>query len=99
MSGDTDLAARLEMLLVLQWLDDGRPPEGDVMLSVATAAADLGREGPSGLLAVMGALGALEDAGRARVEWPGHRPGAGDARVLLSDGITRDADRLFGTGA
>lgn len=99
MSGDTDLAARLEMLLVLQWLDDGRPPEGDVMLSVVTAAADLGQEGPAGLLALMAALGALEDAGRVRVEWPGARPGAGDARVLLSDGITRDADRLFGTGA
>jgi hypothetical protein len=99
MSGDVDLAARLEMLLVLQWLDDGRPPEGDVMVSVSTAAAEMGREGPSGLLAVMGALGALEEAGRVRVEWPGRPGDAGEARVLLSRDITRDADRLFGTGA
>ena len=41
-----DLAKRLEMLLVLQWLDEGRPEDGTVALSVSTAAVELGLEAP-----------------------------------------------------
>ncbi len=98
MEGDAQNAQRLEMLLVLQWLDEGRPPEGDVMLSIPTAAAELGLDGDQGLLALMRALGLLEDQGRVGVQWPGRPFDSGEARVLLSTGITRDADGLFGPG-
>ena len=84
------------MLLVLQWLDEGRSPEGDVMLSVPTAAAELGLEGDEGLLALMRALGMLEDDRRVSVSWPGRPFESGEARVLLSPDITRDAGGLFG---
>ena len=44
---------RLEMLLVMQWLDEGASDGGELALSVSTAAAELGLEaGRSGLLAV-----------------------------------------------
>src|SRR5262245_59632042 len=56
--GDETLSQRLEMLLVLMWLDDGSPSDGAVALSVATAAAELDAgAGREGLLAVMTALG------------------------------------------
>jgi hypothetical protein len=84
------------MLLVLQWLDEGRSTEGDVMLSIATAAAELGLGGDPGLLTIMRGLGELEDMGRVKVQWPGRPGDSGEARVLLADSITRDADRLFG---
>lgn len=84
------------MLLVLQWLDEGRAAEGDVMLSIATAAAELGLQGDAGLLAIMRGLGELEDRGRVKVQWPGAPGDSGEARVILADSITRDADRLFG---
>ena len=48
------------------------------------------------VLAVMRALGTLEDAGRVRVQWPGRPGDSSDARVLLADAITRDVDGLFG---
>ncbi|MBM3634733.1 MAG: hypothetical protein FJW99_05510 [Actinobacteria bacterium] len=96
MSADRATAQRLEMLLVLQWLDEGMAVDGDVMLSVPTAAADLGFDGNEGLLALMTALGVLEEEGRVRVEWPGRPFDSAEARVLLSPEITRDAQRLFG---
>ncbi len=99
MEGDGENAQRLEMLLVLQWLDEGRSPEGDGRLSISTAAAELGLEGPAGLLALMRALGVLEDQGRVGVQWPGRPFDSGEARVLLCTDITRDADRLFGAGS
>jgi hypothetical protein len=99
MQGDAQNAQRLEMLLVLQWLDEGRSAEGDVMLSIATAAAELGLDGDDGLLALMRALGVLEDEGRVGVQWPGRPFDSGEARVLLSADITRDADLLFGAGS
>ena len=98
MDGDEQNAQRLEMLLVLQWLDEGRSAEGDVMLSVPTAAAELGLGDDAGLLAVMRALGVLEERGRVGVQWPGRPFDGSDARVLLAPDITRDADRLFGPG-
>lgn len=98
MSGDTGGAERLEMLLVLQWLDEGQPPDGAVTLSIATAAAELGLQPPGdGLLAVMAALTDLEEAGRVAVTWP-RGPGA-EARVVLAGPIRDDAARLFGDAA
>ena len=95
MLGDTAITERLEMLLVLQWLDEGRAAGGDVLLSIPTAAAELGLAGEGeGLLDIMSALADLEEAGRMHVSWP-RGPGA-DARVVLSRGICRDAIRLFG---
>jgi hypothetical protein len=92
---DADLHERLEMLLVLQWLDEDRPSDGAVALSVTTAAAELALPaGREGLLAVMGALGELEERGVVAVTWPGG-PGR-DAHVRLGDALRADADRLFG---
>ncbi len=96
MSADSANAGRLEMLLVLQWLDEGMAVDGDVMLSVPTAAAELGLEGDDGLLALMSALGVLEDEGRVTVTWPGRPFDSAEARVLLSPEIARDAAQLFG---
>jgi hypothetical protein len=89
------LADRLEMLLVLAWLDQGSPPDGAVSFSVASAAHELGLGSDrTGLLAVMSALSSLEDAGLARpVKWPF---GSGSpARVELAESIRRDARTLF----
>ena len=38
------------MLLVLQWLDEDRPADGCVSLSIATAASELELDDPEGLL-------------------------------------------------
>jgi hypothetical protein len=94
--GDETLSERLEMLLVLMWLDDGSPADGAVALSVATAAAELDAgAGREGLLAVMAALGELEERGAVEVAWPrGHGQ---EARVSLASPLRRDAERLFGT--
>jgi hypothetical protein len=87
---------RLEMLLVMRWLDAGAPDDGVVALPVSAAAGELGL-GPDreGLLAVMAALGELEDRRVIEVSWPGGA-GAGEAHVTLSEGLRRDARRLFG---
>jgi hypothetical protein len=93
---DDDVGARLEMLLVMQWLDEGADEEGAVALSVPTAAAELGLEpGRSGLLTVMAALGDLEERRLVRVAWPSGAGGS-DAHVTLADELQRDARRLFG---
>lgn len=97
MSGDRATAQRLEMLLVLQWLDEGMAVNGELMLSVPTAAAELGLEGDEGLLSLMGALGMLEEEGRVQVEWPARPFDSAEARVLLSPDIARDAEALFGS--
>ncbi len=90
-----DLVKRLEMLLVLQWLDEGRPEDGTVALSVSTAASELGLEGErSGVLAVLGALGELEERKLVRVALEG--PVRRDPRVTLSADLRIDAARLFG---
>ncbi len=89
------LADRLEMLLVLAWLDQGAPEDGAISFSVASAARELGLEADrTGLLAVMSALSSLEEAGLARpVNWPF---GSGSpARVELLDSLRRDARNLF----
>ncbi len=92
-----DLAKRLEMLLVLQWLDEGRPEDGAVALSVSTAAADLGLESErAGVLAVMAALGDLEERKLVRVALEG--PVTRNPKVTLAPDLRIDAERLFGEG-
>lgn len=94
--GVDDLAKRLEMLLVLQWLDEGRPDDGAVLLSVVTAAAELNTgDGRSGVLAVLSALSDLEERKLVAVELSAAGPR--EPRVSLSTGLRRDADGLFGT--
>jgi hypothetical protein len=88
---------RLEMLLVMQWLDEGAGDEGEVALSVPTAAAELGLEpGRAGLLE-MGALGELEERRVVSVAWPAGTGGR-EALVTLSADLRSDARRLFGQG-
>jgi hypothetical protein len=91
-----DLAKRLEMLLVLQWLDEGRPEDGTVALSVSTAAVELGLESErAGILAIMGALGELEERKLVRVALEG--PVTRNPRVTLASELRLDAERLFGS--
>jgi len=93
---EEDLDKRLEMLLVMQWLDEGAGAEGEIALSVATAACELGLEGGRAtLLEMMAALGELEERGAVRVAWPTGVAG-GDAVVTLASDLRRDARRLFG---
>jgi len=92
---EDDTCQRLEMLLVMQWLDEGAVDGGEVALSVATAASELGLEGGAGLLAVMAALGDLEDRGVVSVAWPSGAA-SGEALVTLSPDLRRDARELFG---
>jgi hypothetical protein len=89
------LSERLEMLLVLQWLEEGSQEDGALALSVATAAVDLeAGDGAEGLLALMAALGDLEERGLVEVAWPGAR--GRDAHVTLTAELRADARRLFG---
>lgn len=91
-----DLAKRLEMLIVLQWLDEGRPDDGAIRLSVTTAAAELDAGvGRAGVLAVMSALSDLEEGALVSVSLSAAGPR--EPLVELSDGLRRDANRLFGT--
>jgi hypothetical protein len=91
-----DTRQRLEMLLVMQWLDEGADEAGELALSVATAASELGLEhGRAGLLEVMAALGELEDRRVVRVAWPAGA-GSREAVVTLSAELRQDARRLFG---
>ncbi|MFN8111444.1 MAG: hypothetical protein U0Y82_16625 [Thermoleophilia bacterium] len=81
------LANRLQMLLAVAWLDAGRPEDGRVELSLDDAAERLDlADDRASLLTLMGALGALEDAGDIAVEWTGR----GTATVTLTERIRRD---------
>jgi hypothetical protein len=92
-----DLAQRLEMLLVLQWLDEGRRADGTVHLSVVTAASELSAgDGREGALRVMSALSDLEERGRVIVEIT--TGGLREPVVTLAEGLRRDAGRVFGGG-
>ncbi|MDX6556044.1 MAG: hypothetical protein QOD86_2239 [Miltoncostaeaceae bacterium] len=92
-----EMGERLEMLLVMQWLDEGAREDGEIVLSVPTAASELGLDGGrEGLLAIMGALGDLEDRKLVSVAWPGGAHAGGEALVALSAELRRDAGRLFG---
>jgi hypothetical protein len=95
MSEARELSERLEMLLVLQWLDEGASEDGDIAFSAATAAAELDLDdGKDGLLELMAALTELEERGVVSVAWP-RGPGR-DAQVTLAEDLRRDAARQFG---
>jgi hypothetical protein len=95
MSGTEELSQRLEMLIVLQWLDEGAPDDGGIAFSATTAASELDLEaGREGLLALLRALSILEERGVVSVSWPGGR--GRDARVTLAEELRRDAARQFG---
>lgn len=81
------------MLLVLQWLDDGRPEDGTIGLSVTTAAAELdcGTD-RAGVLKLLGALSDLEERGVVAVALDGPRR---DPRVTLAPELRSDAGNLF----
>ncbi len=86
------------MLLVARWLEEGAREEGEVTVSVAAVADELGlAPDRSGMLLVMAALGELEDRGLVRVSWP-LGAAAGQALVGLADDLRSDARRLFGRG-
>ncbi len=92
---DDGLAARVEMLLVLRWLDDGRPDDGAVALDLASDLDQLGLDdGRQGTMTLLAALGDLEDAGKLTVRWPA---AVGQAATLtLSRDLQRESTRLFG---
>jgi hypothetical protein len=95
MSEARELSERLEMLVVLQWLDEGAPENGQIRFSAATAAAELEIEGGrEGLLELMAALTELEDRGVVSVSWPGGK--GRDARLTLAEAVREDAARQFG---
>ncbi len=88
------LPDRLEMLLVAEWLDAGTPDDGTVRFEIERAAAELGVGGHrAGILELMSALSALEDAHRIDIRW-GARPGT-PALVQLADALQRDARRAL----
>ena len=81
---------RLEMMLVLRWLDDGAPEDGAIPLAMDEVAEELGLEADRhGLLSVMSALGALEERGLLKVRWS--RATSPEAAVYLSSSLRRDA--------
>jgi hypothetical protein len=94
--GDGAIGERLEMLLVARWLEEGEDPRGELALSPAAAAEELGlEEGRRGLLGVMAGLGDLEARGLVRVSWP-QGAGGSEALLVLAPELRADARRLFG---
>jgi hypothetical protein len=90
----TPLADRLEMLLIAQWLEAGAAEDGTVAFQVVAAADELGCDtGRAGVLELMAALGALEEARRIHVEWSA--TAGAPALVRLADAVRRDARRVF----
>lgn len=90
-----DLADRLEMLLVLSWLEDGAREDRAVPFSVTEAASELNLDADrDGLLSLMAALSELESRGVATVSWSAR--GERDGRVTLAEGVVAEARRLFG---
>lgn len=93
---DDAIGERLEMLLVARWLEEGEDPRGELALSPAAAAEELGLgTGRRGLLSVMTGLGALEERGLVTVSWP-QGAGGSEALLVLSPEVRADARRLFG---
>ncbi len=67
-------------------------------VSVSEVAEELGLEADrTGMLAVMAALGELEDRRLVAVSWP-LGTGGSEALVRLSSDLRSDARRLFGRG-
>ena len=74
---------RLEMLLVMRWLEEGAADDGEVTVPLAPVATELGLDDDrSGLLQVMAALGELEERRLVRVDWGA--VGRVEARVTLA---------------
>lgn len=97
MSDPRELSERLEMLIVLQWLDEGAPEDGLIAFSAATAASELELDdGREGLMELLRALTDLEERDLVHVSWPGGR--GSDARLTLAEDLRRDAARQFGHG-
>lgn len=93
---DPEVGERLEMLLVMKWLEEGADDEGALDVAIGSAADALGLDPDrAGILAVMTALGDLESRGAIDVAWPAG-PAAAEARVTLAPELRRDARRLFG---
>lgn len=93
---DDGVGDRLEMLLVARWLEEGAGADGEVSISVAAVAEELGLgDDRAGMLAVMAGLGELEDRRQVRVSWP-LGTGGSQALVSLSSDLRSDARRLFG---
>ena len=89
---------RLEMLLVMRWLEEGAADDGEVSVSVAAAADELGLEPDrAGMLSVMAALGELVARRLVRVSWP-LGTGGSEAHVTLAHELRSDARHLFGRG-
>jgi hypothetical protein len=93
----SELTSRLEMLIVLRWLDQGPSTDEPIRLSLQDAAEELelpgGREAALDLLR---SLGELEERGALSLSWAAE-PGAGrTAEVALSAELRADARRLFG---
>jgi len=94
-----DLASRLEMLLVLRWLDQGAEAHDPVRLALDELAVELGLDGGrQTLLELMRALGALEGRGAISVSWIAEPSAGRTAEVHLSRELRADARRLFGRG-
>ncbi len=80
----------------MRWLEEGARAAGEVSLSVAAAAEELGlKPDRGGMLSVMAALGELEDRRVVHVSWP-FGTGGSEAQVTLAQGLRSDARRLFG---
>lgn len=94
MSGE-ETGQRLEMLLVMRWLEEGAADDGEVTVPIAAVATELGLDDDRpGLLQVMAALGELEERRLVRVDWGA--VGRVEARVTLAAELRHDARRLFG---
>jgi hypothetical protein len=94
---DDDLPSRLEMLLVLRWLQREGAPDDPITISVSEVAGELDLpDDRDGLMRVMRAMGRLEERGAISVAWP--RGGRGDVQITLAPEVRADARRLFGRG-
>ncbi|MFN8122856.1 MAG: hypothetical protein U0237_20830 [Thermoleophilia bacterium] len=90
------LSARLQMLLAVRWLDLGSPDDGRVTLPVHEALEELGLDDARQVaLALMAALGELEEAGDVAVEWT---HGRATAVITLSERLRRDVRMLSPDG-
>ncbi|MEZ5080096.1 MAG: hypothetical protein R2878_05430 [Thermoleophilia bacterium] len=86
----TSAAHRLQMLLVVQWLDAGAPADGVVEVEVEALTDGLGvGDDRRGVLTVMSALGELEEAGDVAVTW---LPGRARVTCTLGDSLRRSLD-------
>lgn len=92
---DVARAARLEMLLVVAWIDAGRPDSGELVVELSRLQDEMDLPPDRrGALEVLTALGDLEDAGRATVSW--EKGIAVPPTVTLSPQLLAESRRTFG---